>query len=133
MQMFLTGLGLFIIPYLLGLVMIPLAGIRESLKDFVSASYTKHRKIPEKRLPRFQLFIQPSFGSPSLLYSCVLAGAVFRENLPLIEHTAGRIMGISAVCHRNVSVRMRLVGETLFIGALWFTNTYMTPLSPRFL
>ena len=38
MQMFLTGLGLFIIPYLLGLVMIPLAGIRENLKDFVRAS-----------------------------------------------------------------------------------------------
>ena len=37
LHMLFTGLGLFIVPYLLGVVLIPLAGVRESLKDFVFA------------------------------------------------------------------------------------------------
>ena len=37
LHMLYTGLGLFIVPYLLGLIIVPLAGIRESLKDFIIA------------------------------------------------------------------------------------------------
>ena len=35
LHMLYTGLGLFIVPYLLGVIIVPLAGVRESLKDFV--------------------------------------------------------------------------------------------------
>ena len=37
LHMLYTGLGLFIVPYLLGLIIVPLAGIRESSKDFIIA------------------------------------------------------------------------------------------------
>ena len=37
LHMLCTGLGLFIVPYLLGLIIVPLAGIRESLKGFIIA------------------------------------------------------------------------------------------------
>ncbi len=36
LHMLFTGLGLFIVPYLLGLILIPLAGVRERLKDFIT-------------------------------------------------------------------------------------------------
>ncbi len=36
LHMLFTGLGLFIVPYLLGVVIIPLAGVRESLREFVT-------------------------------------------------------------------------------------------------
>ena len=35
LHMLYTGLGLFIVPWLLGLIIVPLAGVRESLKDFI--------------------------------------------------------------------------------------------------
>lgn len=37
MHMLFTGLALFAVPYLLGLILIPLAGVRESIRDFILA------------------------------------------------------------------------------------------------
>jgi hypothetical protein len=33
--MLFTGLALFVVPYILGLILIPLAGVRESIRDFI--------------------------------------------------------------------------------------------------
>ena len=37
LHMLYTGLGLFIVPYLLGVIIVPLAGVRESLRNFILA------------------------------------------------------------------------------------------------
>ena len=37
LHMLYTGLGLFIVPYLLGVIIVPLAGVRESLRNFIMA------------------------------------------------------------------------------------------------
>ena len=43
LHMLFTGLGRFIVPYLLGLILVPLAGVRETLKDFITAwHFSKH-------------------------------------------------------------------------------------------
>ena len=35
LHMLYTGIGLFIIPYLLGIILVPLAGVRDRMKDFI--------------------------------------------------------------------------------------------------